>query len=338
MIVNLRRKRIERLLADLKKSGQWDPPISRRSAMAGLGATIIVPKLAQAQTHLLTGAGRAVACTTLCPQSLSQSVFLDATDAFYAHSISQVSTDPSAQAWANQVVTNGGTVSAPRLALVSTMIAGLKADGVWSLLDRLFVLAAENTQSALTDWKALELATNTNSTTFTTDRGYTASGAASALTSTYNFSTATNWSLNSALAGFYINNTPVFNGKSQIKSSSTLTCNGLLFSGSTAFLRFNADNSGGGFSGFGSQGSTIGSRTNNTTTGNYANGASVGTDNTSATIVRSETLSMINGDSDNRFAYFVVGGGLTAAQVSAGGRTTGLDGRLLTFLTAIGGN
>ena len=52
-----------------------------------------------------------------------------------------VATDAAATAWKNQVVTNGGTVSAGRLALVSTMIAGLKADGVWTLLDRLWIFA-----------------------------------------------------------------------------------------------------------------------------------------------------------------------------------------------------
>jgi hypothetical protein len=81
--------------------------------------------------------------------------------------------DPATTAWVNQVVTNGGTVSAGRKTVVDTMIKGMKSDGVWTELDRLWIFAAENTQSALTDMVALALATANGAPTFTTDRGYT---------------------------------------------------------------------------------------------------------------------------------------------------------------------
>jgi hypothetical protein len=51
--------------------------------------------------------------------------------------------------WIAAVVTAGGTVSTPRGIVVNTFILGLMTDGIWSKLDRLWLLAAENSQSAL---------------------------------------------------------------------------------------------------------------------------------------------------------------------------------------------
>jgi hypothetical protein len=82
-------------------------------------------------------------------------------------------TDPDVMAWMSKVGLNGGTVSVTRQALVHDLIAGLKADGIWTKLDRLWLLAAENAASALVDLKAGALATAVNSPTFTVDVGYT---------------------------------------------------------------------------------------------------------------------------------------------------------------------
>ena len=81
--------------------------------------------------------------------------------------------DSSTTAWIAQVVTNGGTVSDARAAVVDEFIRGLKADGLWTKQERLWLLAAENSQSALTDIVGLTLAIANGSPTFTTDQGYT---------------------------------------------------------------------------------------------------------------------------------------------------------------------
>jgi hypothetical protein len=81
-----------------------------------------------------------------------------------------------AASWKDNVVNNGGTVSAGRLTLVNNLITGLVSDGVWSKLDRLWLHAGENQPSALTDLVAFALAQTTNSPTFTIDRGYTGNG------------------------------------------------------------------------------------------------------------------------------------------------------------------
>jgi hypothetical protein len=82
--------------------------------------------------------------------------------------------DPDAARWISAV--GAGNVSQPRGALISNTIRELKAAGVWSDLDWLPVLAAENAASALVDWKARKTMTAINSPTFTADRGYAFDG------------------------------------------------------------------------------------------------------------------------------------------------------------------
>jgi hypothetical protein len=81
--------------------------------------------------------------------------------------------DAATAAWVAAVVGDGGTVSAGRRLLVDALILGLKADGVFSKLDRLWLFAAENSQSALRDIIATAAATATSSPLFQADRGYT---------------------------------------------------------------------------------------------------------------------------------------------------------------------
>src|SRR5262245_61491807 len=113
--------------------------------------------------------------------------------------------DADAQAWADQVVTNGGTVSAARLIIVSALVSGLKTDTVWSKLDRLFLHAAENEPSALTDLVVRDLATAVNTPTFTIDRGYTGDSSTNYINSNFNINTeAINLSQNSCSYGAWV--------------------------------------------------------------------------------------------------------------------------------------
>jgi hypothetical protein len=78
--------------------------------------------------------------------------------------------DPDAARW---IATVGqASVSAPRGRLISDTIRELKAGGVWADLDFLAVLCAENSTSALVDWRARKTMTLINTPTFTADRGY----------------------------------------------------------------------------------------------------------------------------------------------------------------------
>jgi hypothetical protein len=110
--------------------------------------------------------------------------------------------DAATVSWVAQVVTNGGSVSLARETVVDDLIRGLKVDGLWTRLDRLWVLAAANSQSALTDLVGLTLATVTNAPTFTTDRGYACNGTTSFIDTQFNASTqGVQYTLNSSSQG-----------------------------------------------------------------------------------------------------------------------------------------
>lgn len=90
---------------------------------------------------------------------------------------------------------------APNALLINTLVNGLIADGVWSLLDTLHVLAAHSSQAALLNWKAPGTfnAVPTNSPTFTTNSGYTTDGATNYVDLAMNIATeATQYTRDSA--------------------------------------------------------------------------------------------------------------------------------------------
>ena len=252
--------------------------------------------------------------------------------------------DSDATAWKAQVVTNGGTVSAGRLTLVCQMITGLKSDGVWAKLDGLWLLAAENSQSALVDLVARRTATVTNAPTFTTNLGYLSAGSASYIDTGYNFSTnSVQYTRNSGHIMAYVNNSSgVSSNVGIVGTSSAVSFIFPRYTGDVLHARINSS-SGSGFTAYTAVGSSIASRTGSTTTVTYKNGSSLGTDATASSAITSANLLILGrnigvGDTANRYAAVSIGAGLTAGEVSGGSRTTGIDGRVLTYLTAIGAN
>lgn len=88
-----------------------------------------------------------------------------------------------------------------RATVINTLIASLKSAGVWSKLGLLYLLAADNEQSARLNWKAPGISgtlTANNSPTFTTDRGFTGDGIAANLSTGVAISAIPNMSQNSA--------------------------------------------------------------------------------------------------------------------------------------------
>ncbi len=71
---------------------------------------------------------------------------------------------------------------------IDRLIKRLKAAGVWTKLDALYVLAAANSNAALLNWVSTSFnLTATNSPTFTADRGYTFDGSTNYLATGINF-------------------------------------------------------------------------------------------------------------------------------------------------------
>lgn len=113
--------------------------------------------------------------------------------------------DSDAKAWKAAVTGAGGSVSIGRLGAVSALISALKNGGVWSNLDRLWLLAAENSQQALVDLVARASATAVNAPAFTANRGYQGNGTSSWIDSGFNAATAGgNFSQNDASWGVWV--------------------------------------------------------------------------------------------------------------------------------------
>jgi hypothetical protein len=96
------------------------------------------------------------------------------------------SLDKDAAAWVASVRTAGASVSDVQKRRVSALVSYLKSAGVWSLLDRLWLFAAENATQALTDLVARATATAVNSPTFTANRGYRGNGSSAYVNTGFN--------------------------------------------------------------------------------------------------------------------------------------------------------
>jgi hypothetical protein len=254
--------------------------------------------------------------------------------------------DADMTAWAAQVVTNGGTVSAGRKTLVSDLIAGLKSDGIWTKLDRLWIFAAENTQSALTDLKGLDLATENNTPTFTVDRGYVCDSN-KFLGSTFNPATdGVNLTTNSISVGAWMRilatdgsmgNTIAWApcGASDGAQEITLIQKSAAFGGTSGVILPNVNISGTA----NVTGLIHGNRSGASAAEFYQNGVQTATSgNASAALVsREQYMGAENnngagatGDGDGQVSIVFYGGSLTG--VEAGNIYT----RLQTYMTAVG--
>lgn len=108
--------------------------------------------------------------------------------------------DPDATAWATAVFVAGAQISQRQRNLTAQLVRTLKATGVWSSLDRLFLFASENSTQALTCLKTRNTATAVNSPTFTALRGYTGNGTSSYIDTLFNpFSGSPNYTQNSGM-------------------------------------------------------------------------------------------------------------------------------------------
>lgn len=104
--------------------------------------------------------------------------------------------------------------TAGRQTLIHNLVIGLKDDGIWTLLDRLWIMAAhEQGATARLDWKSPATTgrrlTEVNSPSFTADQGYTGNGSTSYLNTNYTPSAdGSQWTQNSACFGVWIRTAP----------------------------------------------------------------------------------------------------------------------------------
>ena len=250
--------------------------------------------------------------------------------------------------WVNAVVGNGGSVSNGRKTTVNTLIANLKGDGVWSKLDRLWLLAAENEVSALTDLVATGTATKVSTPTFTTDVGYT--GEDSALPTKYLDS---NFNPSTAGGHFVQDSAHISSWNSGNVTQSTGGCSMGYRDGTTKLAThiFAAFSDGNGYfrindstpSGSGGalanvSGHYIANRSGASASQAYRNGSLFASPNDTSGAVQNLKffLTCMNGDGTP-----FVGNSNQLTMASIGGSLTGTDAsnfytRLRTYMTAVG--
>lgn len=240
------------------------------------------------------------------------------------------SLEDETNAWINLVIGSGGTVSSGRKTLVNDLIVGLKADGIFTKLDRLWLLAGENSHSALRDIVAAMPGGVSSAPTFVADRGYTSAGAGSNVHSGFNPTTALSpkFVRNSATL-FGWNNTAgeiaqMMTGRQNDALSLWPAYTDGNFYGSVNAANSNFTNTGGPV------GLYSGNRSAAGATQFYKNGASLGTDTTaSAAPINDEILLVV---SQGARQVSCAGFGQSLNSTEQGNLYT----RLRTYMTAVG--
>lgn len=95
----------------------------------------------------------------------------------------------AAHSYLSSVQFDGGFVTDARKVIVDDLIVHLGTVGLWEKIDRLWIFASENSQSALRDIVSASAAAVVSAPTFTADRGYTGNGTTSYVNSQYTPST-----------------------------------------------------------------------------------------------------------------------------------------------------
>lgn len=248
--------------------------------------------------------------------------------------------DSATTAW--EAAVGAINVSSGRKDLVNALIVGLKADGIWTKLDRLWIFAAENTQSALVDLKATATATAVNSPSFSADDGYTGNGSTSYINTNYNPSGSSNFTGNAACFGIWDISTSSNSGTVPIGISyfGHLSEGTIHYPDGNSYWRVNT--SGGGLTvAYPGPGLFMANRSTSGANQLYRNGSSIVSDTVSATALTSTNFYVCarNNDSGTPTA-----GSHSTDQIAAaifGGTLTGTEHgnlytRLRTYMTAVG--
>lgn len=252
--------------------------------------------------------------------------------------------DTDVAAWIAAVIAAGGTVSAQQAAYVNTLVIGLKAASIWTLLDRLWLFAAENATQALTDLVARAAATAVNSPTFTANRGFLGNGTSAYVDLGVAASALTKFTQNSAHLGVYVRDgdgtTNLIVGSANSGSGAT----SYVTSGVGTLSDFRINTAGtansmtqGAQNGMhiaDRQSSTVGSWSHNgvdTTVDQTVTTSSIRADSNLTTLARN-TSGVFSNFSGSRVAALSVGGTLGAAGRAA------LASLINAYMTSIGAN
>lgn len=227
--------------------------------------------------------------------------------------------------------------SGARINQVHRAVRALKAAGVWSQLDALYVLAAHDSQAACLNWVAPGTFTLSpqSSPAFAADRGYTGNGSSAYLDCQFNRQTAgLKFTQNSASMGAWVRSSGANdNGDCGVSTASGNPCRILSRPvGDSMHARLN-DTTNLSFTVATAAGFTAGNRSAAGARQLYKNGAAVGSDTTASGALNGDNFRILGagaGFTDHQVAAAVFGGSLTAAQHAA------LYAALLAYMQAAG--
>lgn len=221
------------------------------------------------------------------------------------------------------------------------LINGLVADGVWALLDCLYIFATQDSITACLNLISASFPITVNgSPVFTADSGYKDSGGSTDYLGTaFNPTTASSpkfvqnsahmslWSIDDGAVA----SPAIGNGGSGAAGESNMF---LKYIDGNFYSRIN-DNSSGGTANANTQGHFIGNRSTSNDIQHYKNGSSFGTiSQASAATINADFLILrapgISSDAVHRIAAASIGGSLDATKASA------FYTRKRTFMTAVG--
>jgi hypothetical protein len=299
----------------------------------GAGLTVTPPPTYLAAN--LTGTGTMTAALTIALPPVTLAASLAGTGSLAATPtlIAPLDSDAAAYIAAMTVLPDPD-----RRTLINNLVTGLKADGLWTQIDWLVLLAAHDSQAArINVRKPTKIATAVGGVTFTVDRGYQGDGTTGYLDfGETAMATGNVFARTSAFVMTYAN---LGSGASQRQigtaTGTTSTINISAADTGNEFYALNAS-AAQGLSGAGVIGSRIAVRT---TSGNmqlYKNGASVSSGSASAVAPDAGNTLLLRGSNtafgNHRLACAGTGGGLSSANILQ------LHNRLLTYLTALGAN
>jgi hypothetical protein len=248
------------------------------------------------------------------------------TNAFLTHVY-----DSATTAWAAAVVSGGGAVLNARKNLVDDMIVGLKSDGVWSKLDRLWLLAGADSQSANTDLVVRDSNVTLAGTTLYPDLGYSTftRGGATVTFAGYNLvSNAVNFSQDSAHASFWNLAYYEDNDASLFGTvDGSMSLYGRLYFNNGAYCRINETTSGLAATVLDGRGFYVGNRSGAAAEQLYKDGVLLGSTNVSSNAVVSQFIR-----TDRGFMTAIsAGGSLTSTEQLA------LYNRVRTYMQSVFG-
>lgn len=225
--------------------------------------------------------------------------------------------------------------TAPRKAVINSLISSLKNAGLWSILDVLYIHAAADSQAALINWKrpGTFTAALVNAPSFTADRGFTGNGSNAYIETGFNISTnGVNFTQNSAcLIGW--SRSGVGTSGAVVGSSSgkfNLDLNHWTNDATTSFLNTASGSDDAGLV----PGLAVVSRTSSTAIALYKDGSSVASYSATSAAVANVTLRGLYAEDVATGSVQLMGMGLGGALTA--GNVTNFNTAMQAYKTAVG--